>query len=364
MRAMTWLRRIEARALRHLSPLIIALDEDAPRSLVILGASGSGKSSLLAGIAGELDAGLEGRAHPADDVRAPIGEARDRALKLAHLGRPVRVIWSDPAVASAHAEGRLVLAHLRLPRAPSFLAAPRPTPTDTDPKPPDAQVAPRLVQLLVNRKTEQTLARESADPLREQLHASWFLRVRSALRKLLHQPGIGLAFDAGGVQLDLPDGRRVGFGELSLGHATAVTLWAEVMIRVEAARLRNGDGALEPHGVVLIDHPEANLDPRLQRELLPALAELYPRVQWIVTTHSPLVAMSLDDATVFDLVRREATPSGELRKRGIEPLLLAMLGFADAAPSPSKSAPSVPPPAALPPRRQTVEGPGPWKKDG
>jgi len=354
---MTWLRRIEARTLRHLSPLIIALDDDAPRSLVLLGASGSGKSSLLSGIVGELRAALEGRAHPAEKVDAPIGEARDRALKLAHLGRPVRVSWTDgDDVASAHASGRLVLAHLALPRSPRFLPAPRPTPLDTDPQPPEASVAERLGQLLVNRKTEQTLARESGDTFREKLHEAWFLRVRSALRKLLHLPEIRLAFDPGGVQLDLPDGRRVGFDGLSLGHATAVWLWAEVMMRVEASRLRSGDGALEPSGVVLVDHPETNLDPRLQRELLPALAELHPRVQWVVTTHSPLVAMSLDDATVFDLVRREATPSAELRRRGIEPLLLSMLGFAD---PPKTSVPSVPPPAALPPRsrRSTLEGP-------
>ena len=39
----------------------------------------------------------------------------------------------------------------------------------------------------------------------------------------------------------------------------------------------------------------------LQRRVLPFLAELFPRVRFIVTTHSPHVVTSLKNAVVFDL---------------------------------------------------------------
>ena len=56
--------------------------------------------------------------------------------------------------------------------------------------------------------------------------------------------------------------------------------------------------------VVLIDEMEAHLHPRWQREVLPAVASVIPKladdleVQMIVATHSPLVLASAE--TIFD----------------------------------------------------------------
>jgi predicted ATPase len=354
---MTWLRGITARHLRHLDRVEIDLAPPAGverQHLVLIGTNGSGKTSLLAAMADELAAALEQRAHPAAqlDGRAGDPEKLDKEQKLAHLGRPLRLRWSPraEAVAEEFAAGRLVLVHLTVPREVRWDPAPKPTPVDTDPRRPDVRMSPRLPQLLVNRKTEQTLARESGDPLRAKVHEAWLLRVQSALRKLLHQPELVLAFDAAGFHLDLPDGRRMHFGELSRGHASAVAMWAEVMLRVEAARLRADDPGLEPSGVILVDAPEADLDARLQRELLPALAELFPRIQLVVATHSPLVAMSLDDAVVYDLGRRRGRPSHEVRRGGIEALLVSMLGLEESpGGAPSPPAPSAPKRSAVPP---------------
>ena len=331
---MTWLRGITARHLRHLDRVEIDLTPPPGverQHLVLVGANGSGKTSLLAAIADELVAALEQRAHPAAqlDGRAGDPEVLDKEQKLAHLGRPLRLRWAPraEAVAEEFAAGRLVLVHLTVPREVRWDSAPKPTPVDTDPRRPDVRVSPRLPQLLVNRKTEQSLARESGDVLRAKVHEAWLLRVQFALRKLLHQPELVLAFDAAGFHLDLPDGRRMHFDELSRGHASAVAMWAEVMLRVEAARLRSDDPGLEPSGVILVDAPEADLDARLQRELLPALAELFPRIQLVVSTHSPLVAMSLEQAVVYDLGRRRSRPSDEVRRAGVEALLVSMLGL-------------------------------------
>lgn len=359
---MTWLRSITARHLRHLDR--VEIDLAPPRGierqhLVLVGANGSGKTSLLAAMAEELVASLDQRPHPAVqlDGRAGNAEMLDKEEKLAHLGRPLRLRWAPraDAVAEEFAAGRLVLVNLTVPREVRWDPAPKPTPVDTDPRRPDVRMSPRLPQLLVNRKTEQSLARESGDPLRAKVHEAWLLRVQSALRKLLHQPELVLAFDAAGFHLDLPDGRRMHFDELSRGHASAVAMWAEVMLRVEAARLRSDDPGLEPAGVILVDAPEADLDARLQRELLPALAELFPRIQLVVATHSPLVAMSLDDAVVYDLGRRRGRPSHEVRRAGIEALLVSMLGLEESPTAPVASSPA---------KRSAVPPPPPGKSKG
>lgn len=350
---MSWLHGISARSLRHLERIEIDLSP-APgrerRHLVLIGPNGSGKSTVLAAVAGELEALLDGKPHPAAELTGRTGdpEALDRELRLAHFGRPLRLAWAQPEreLREAFAAGKLILAYLPDPRETSVLPAAQPSPTDTDPRRPRDRAGQRLLQLLVNRKAEERLAAESGNPGLAQVHAAWFLRVQAALRRLLHAPALVLAHDRDGFHLDLPDGRRMHPGELSRGHAAAVAIWAEIMTRVEAARLRNEDPMLEPAGVVVIDAVETSLDVRLQRELLPALADLYPRVQLVVTTCSPLVALSLDDAIVFDVVTRRARESEEVRKRGVDALLLSMIG----SPPRAATRPPPPPPPA-PPRR-------------
>ncbi len=249
-----------------------------------------------------------------------------------------------------------------------MLPATHPTPTDADPKRPRERTAARLLQFLTNRKLEERLASESGDTMRAKVHGAWFLRVQAALRRLLHRPDLVLTHDRDGFHLDLPDGRRMHLDELSRGHASAVAIWAEMMMRVEAARLRNDDPMLDPPGVVVIDGVESDLDVRLQRELLPALAELYPSLQLVVSTHSPLTAISLSDALVFDLAGRRGALGKDLKKSGMEGVVASMLGVSPPArrPSPSGRPPAgsiPPPPGRLPPRRTTRNGPGSWGED-
>jgi predicted ATPase len=54
-------------------------------------------------------------------------------------------------------------------------------------------------------------------------------------------------------------------------------------------------------GIVIIDELEQHLHPRWQRTILPQLRALFPQLQFIVATHSPLVASSCPDVAVHRL---------------------------------------------------------------
>ncbi len=62
---------------------------------------------------------------------------------------------------------------------------------------------------------------------------------------------------------------------------------------------------LRPDGaegfVVTIDEPENHLHPAMQRGVLPALMRAFPKVQFIVATHSPFVVTSAPEAAVYAL---------------------------------------------------------------
>jgi hypothetical protein len=70
---------------------------------------------------------------------------------------------------------------------------------------------------------------------------------------------------------------------------------------------KNGDPS-KIRGIVLIDEIDLYLHARLQRTIVPRLRKALPNVQWIVTTHSPLVVSSFDRREIVLLELGETGP--------------------------------------------------------
>ncbi len=85
--------------------------------------------------------------------------------------------------------------------------------------------------------------------------------------------------------------------QLSDGFSSVLQLVSELLLRMEAVTA----GSYEVSGIVLIDEIETHLHIKLQKAILPFLTDFFPNIQFIVTTHSPFVLTSLNDAVVFDL---------------------------------------------------------------
>jgi AAA15 family ATPase/GTPase len=60
-------------------------------------------------------------------------------------------------------------------------------------------------------------------------------------------------------------------------------------------------------GIVIIDEIETHLHVDLQKKILPFLTDFFPKIQFIVSTHSPFVLSSLSNATICDLETRTIT---------------------------------------------------------
>lgn len=95
------------------------------------------------------------------------------------------------------------------------------------------------------------------------------------------------------------DGHVAPWSELSDGYHVFIGLVADIARR--AVMLNEIDGADAParmEGVVLIDELDLHLHPRWQRVALPSLQSAFPRLQFIVTTHSPQVLSSAENRQV------------------------------------------------------------------
>ena len=57
-------------------------------------------------------------------------------------------------------------------------------------------------------------------------------------------------------------------------------------------------------GVVLIDELETHLHVELQSKILSFLTEFFPRIQFIITTHSAYILNSISNACIYDLEKQ------------------------------------------------------------
>lgn len=54
------------------------------------------------------------------------------------------------------------------------------------------------------------------------------------------------------------------------------------------------NGAVEPEGIVIIDEIDLHLHPELEKDVMNVLRKTFPKVQFIVSTHSPMVIANLE----------------------------------------------------------------------
>jgi hypothetical protein len=76
----------------------------------------------------------------------------------------------------------------------------------------------------------------------------------------------------------------------------------------------SGKKLVENHGVVMIDEVDLHLHPSWQMEILPSLSRNLPNIQFIVTTHSPLIVGSMQWVNLIVLEAADAQSSTLLRK--------------------------------------------------
>ena len=91
------------------------------------------------------------------------------------------------------------------------------------------------------------------------------------------------------------------FSTLSSGYSSILKIYADLLMKVELHEINKE----ELTGVVIIDEIDAHLHISLQKKIFSFLARSYPKIQFIVSTHSPFVLQSVDDAIIYDLSKLE-----------------------------------------------------------
>ncbi|MBK6972201.1 MAG: AAA family ATPase [Sterolibacteriaceae bacterium] len=115
--------------------------------------------------------------------------------------------------------------------------------------------------------------------------------------------------DSDGLWLRDRNGLRLAWSEMSDGYRAALALLADILRHlinaygVSGLTERSSDDKLfvKRSGVVLIDEIDAHLHPEWQREIGFWLKRHFPNIQFLVTTHSPIICQAADENGLFVL---------------------------------------------------------------
>ncbi|HEL3840454.1 TPA: AAA family ATPase [Stenotrophomonas maltophilia] len=121
--------------------------------------------------------------------------------------------------------------------------------------------------------------------------------VRNAINLCLKPSGWGnmdFSLEREEVVARHPEHGELPVGMLSDGIRSMLTLVADIAFRMVKLNPNLGPfAATETDGIVLIDEVDMHLHPAWQQTVLASLREAFPRIQFIVSTHSPQVLSSI-----------------------------------------------------------------------
>lgn len=99
-------------------------------------------------------------------------------------------------------------------------------------------------------------------------------------------------------------GFKLTMKELSEGYRSTIIFVCDLLTKL-SDRCSENENVFEQPGVVLIDEICQHLHPRWQRTIVKKLRKLFPNIQFIMTTHSPVIVLGASDDAIFYRVIRE-----------------------------------------------------------
>ena len=95
-----------------------------------------------------------------------------------------------------------------------------------------------------------------------------------------------------------------------------LSLWESILLNLFINIIRHGDNPPkttgEIQGIVAIDEIDVHLHTDLQNSVLPELIKLFPKIQFIITTHSPLFLLGMKKTFGEEWFEVKNMPTGEL----------------------------------------------------
>lgn len=298
-----YIKKIHINELFHLRNIDIPIANEKTPHLIITGKNGSGKTVLLNAMANFLD-------NISDNtilgVRK-VGEKLD--ISIEHQQIDMTEINLDflnaPELIYSYQNGDFIMAFYEAARKVKMFEPKNPTkPVLVNRVPIRITSTDQFLNFLSDLKIQEALARnenqiKDADEINK-----WFIDFTEILRQIFQDNDLRLKFNYKDYSFRiLSHGKEFKFTELSDGYAAILDIVVDLILKMQSKNSLTR--AYKKKGIVLIDEVETHLHLEMQKMIMPILTKVFPNIQFIVTTHSPFVLNSLENAVAYDLEHQE-----------------------------------------------------------
>lgn len=332
----TFLTDIEIRKVRHLENISIPLDKNERKHLILTGKNGSGKTSVLEAVVKYIQSFLGEHGTPLDHVKMMYEHSLNEINKINLLedseknrkklfdAKNTLDLWerelksldsgvvlkntSNTMLKEKYQNGNFIFAYYKADREFQVEEYKNIEKIEFQDKYSIAEnPGIKFTKYLVDLKATQafTKDREKSEKIDK-----WFQGFEDILKKIFEDKNLQLKFDDETFQFSIceTDREPFDFNTMSSGYAAVFDIINDLIIRMEAQSGLRTEFDME--GIVLVDEIETHLHLELQKEILPILTKIFPNIQFIITTHSPFILSSLDNAVIYDLENKTLVENG------------------------------------------------------
>lgn len=325
-----YITQIKIEELRHLSDICIDLKPDVRTNLLLTGKNGSGKTTVLRALKKYLTVIVDGKLQNLErDYPTWLNHSKVKMENAKNENERYKaqeeyqnyIQWikkykdgisvdfnNKDGLEGSFKEGKFILAYYSAERKTGIIKqrSAEDVVLDTSYSL-DSNPGNVLLKYLVHLKTQQAYARNENDMRTVNMLDKWFERFIEALKVLLDNQSIQMKYDYKNYNFEIIENGRnaFGFDQLSDGYSAAIQIVADLILRMEQNWLKKGElSSYDVEGIVMIDELETHLHIGLQKTILPFLTSFFPKIQFIVSTHSPYILNSIENCVIYDLEKK------------------------------------------------------------
>jgi len=162
-----------------------------------------------------------------------------------------------------------------------------------------------LAQWIANNRTQAALARDDGSEEEARQYDTAINRITTFVNDICQ---LELTFHLQRNPLEVKvglAGQRVNLDTLPEGLKSIISWIGDMALRLEAIPWKTQRDIFSQPIILFLDEVDIHLHPKWQRRILPAIQNLLPNAQVFVSTHSPFVVGSVEDAYVYRLPELE-----------------------------------------------------------
>lgn len=321
-----FIKTIYINSLFHLENFEISIADKKYPHLILTGKNGSGKTILLNAIADFINRikgrsnldflSIEDNLHYWQNRLETVSGQKEQMQAKANIKHyndfldeifgKVDVIFTNVGdVVEKYNKGDFVVAFYQADRKVQMIEPKNPTKPQYNKKGNVKDTATgQFLNFLSDLKIQEALARNEKQIDDANEINAWFVDFEKLLQKIFQDKNLKLEFNYKNYSFVIcTSGKKFKFTQLSDGFAAALDIVADLILKMQDDNSLTREYKKE--GIVLIDEIETHLHLGLQKIIMPLLTKVFPNVQFIITTHSPFVLNSMEDAVAYDLEHRK-----------------------------------------------------------